>query len=138
MLRKSKVLLMDEATAAVDVDGAAIVEKTIRDTMKSCTVLTIAHRMSTIMDSDRVLVIDDGRIVEFDTPRNLLSVRGGMFGHLVNSSDGGLVGNTTSDQQLQPPLIFQSQVDIEDSARAPSGRSRSNQNRISVTVNIMP
>ncbi|XP_060530036.1 multidrug resistance-associated protein 1-like isoform X5 [Cylas formicarius] len=72
LLRKTKVLILDEATAAVDLETDDLIQKTIRTKFNDCTVLTIAHRLNTIMDSDRVIVLDKGRIVEFDSPAALL------------------------------------------------------------------
>ncbi|KAK9886056.1 hypothetical protein WA026_014839 [Henosepilachna vigintioctopunctata] len=73
LLRKTKVLILDEATAAVDLETDDLIQNTIRQEFKDCTVLTIAHRLNTIMDSDRVIVMDKGLIAEFDTPQNLLN-----------------------------------------------------------------
>jgi ATP-binding cassette subfamily C (CFTR/MRP) protein 1 len=89
LLRNSKLLLLDEATAAVDVQTDELVQKTIRKEFKDCTVLTIAHRLNTIMDSDRVLVLDKGELKELDTPSNLLSQPSSMFYSLAKES--GLV-----------------------------------------------
>ncbi|KAK9886055.1 hypothetical protein WA026_014838 [Henosepilachna vigintioctopunctata] len=72
LLRKTKVLILDEATAAVDLETDDLIQTTIRREFKNCTVLTIAHRLNTIMDSDRIIVLDKGLIEEFDTPQNLL------------------------------------------------------------------
>ncbi|XP_019754521.2 multidrug resistance-associated protein 1 isoform X4 [Dendroctonus ponderosae] len=72
LLRKTKVLILDEATAAVDLETDDLIQRTIRTEFKDCTVLTIAHRLNTIMDSDRVIVLDKGKVVEFDSPANLL------------------------------------------------------------------
>lgn len=82
LLRKTKVLILDEATASVDMETDNIVQSTIRKEFHNCTVLTIAHRLHSIMDSDRVLVLDAGRIAEFDTPRSLLKKKG-MFYKMV-------------------------------------------------------
>uniref|UniRef100_A0A7S2SAV0 ATP-dependent transporter ycf16 n=1 Tax=Eucampia antarctica TaxID=49252 RepID=A0A7S2SAV0_9STRA len=86
ILRKPKVLVMDEATASIDNSTDAIIQSMIRENFKDATVLTIAHRLNTIMDSDRVLVLDDGVIVEFDTPKNLLSKAEGYFKSMVEKS----------------------------------------------------
>lgn len=66
--------MMDEATASVDVDTDQLIQKVIREKFGHCTVLTIAHRLNTIMDSDKVLVMDNGDAAEFDTPVKLLQV----------------------------------------------------------------
>ncbi|KAM8819880.1 multidrug resistance-associated protein 1-like [Eudromia elegans] len=76
LLRKTKILVLDEATASVDTETDHLVQSTIRREFHNCTVLTIAHRLHTIMDSERVLVLDTGRILEFDTPHNLLQQQG--------------------------------------------------------------
>ncbi|XP_066145734.1 multidrug resistance-associated protein 1 isoform X1 [Euwallacea fornicatus] len=79
LLRKTKILILDEATAAVDLETDDLIQRTIKTEFKECTVLTIAHRLNTIMDSDRVIVLDKGRIVEFDTPSNLLARPDSIF-----------------------------------------------------------
>ncbi|XP_023265173.1 canalicular multispecific organic anion transporter 1 [Seriola lalandi dorsalis] len=76
LLRKSRILILDEATAAVDLETDNLIQNTIRKEFSHCTVLTIAHRLHSIMDSSRVMVLDAGKIVEFDSPSNLLERRG--------------------------------------------------------------
>lgn len=76
ILRRNRVLVLDEATANVDPETDLFVQKTIRDLFKDCTVMTIAHRLNTIMDSDRVLVLDAGEVCEFDEPHILLTQGG--------------------------------------------------------------
>ncbi|NXO09453.1 MRP1 protein, partial [Oriolus oriolus] len=76
LLRKTKILVLDEATASVDTETDNFVQFTIKREFHNCTVLTIAHRLHTVMDSERVLVLDAGRILEYDTPQNLLQQRG--------------------------------------------------------------
>jgi len=79
LLRKTKVLILDEATAAVDLETDDLVQATIRREFSDCTVLTIAHRLNTIMDNNRVIVLDQGKIAEFDTPDNLLANKDSIF-----------------------------------------------------------
>jgi ABC-type multidrug transport system fused ATPase/permease subunit len=79
LLRKSKILLLDEATASIDFNTDELIQQTIRTQFADCTVLTIAHRLNTIMDSSRIIVLDKGKIVEFDEPQILLSNRNGIF-----------------------------------------------------------
>ncbi|XP_010213932.1 PREDICTED: canalicular multispecific organic anion transporter 2 isoform X1 [Tinamus guttatus] len=76
LLRKTRVLVLDEATAAVDLETDDFIQMTIRTQFEDCTVLTIAHRLNTIMDYTRVLVLDKGAIAEFDTPANLIASKG--------------------------------------------------------------
>merc|ERR1712032_712774 len=84
LLRKPKILVMDEATASIDNETDAAIQEMIRENFKDATVLTIAHRLNTIMDSDRILVLDNGRIAELDTPANLLAKEdGGHFKAMV-------------------------------------------------------
>merc|ERR1712010_285866 len=79
LLRKTKVLVLDEATAAVDLETDDLVQATIRAEFQGCTIITIAHRLNTVLDYDRILVLKEGAIAELDTPRNLLKVEGGIF-----------------------------------------------------------
>ncbi|GAU35883.1 hypothetical protein TSUD_383750 [Trifolium subterraneum] len=86
LLRRSKILVLDEATAAVDVRTDALIQKTIREEFKSCTMLIIAHRLNTIIDCDRVLLLDGGKVLEYDTPEELLSNEGSAFSKMVQST----------------------------------------------------
>merc|ERR1712176_243001 len=86
LLRKPKILVMDEATASIDNETDSIIQRMIRENFGDATVLTIAHRLNTIMDSDRILVLDDGHIAELDTPENLLAKESGHFKDLVEKS----------------------------------------------------
>ena len=95
LLRKTKVLILDEATAAVDLETDDLIQATIREEFADCTVLTIAHRLNTIMDSSRVMVLDAGKIKEFDTPEALLNNKKTVFYGMAK--DAGLVGNTQYD-----------------------------------------
>ncbi|XP_049620339.1 ATP-binding cassette sub-family C member 2 [Suncus etruscus] len=79
LLRKTKILIMDEATAAVDLETDHLIQMTIRSEFAHCTVLTIAHRLHTIMDSDKVMVLDKGQIVEYGSPEELLQKSGPFY-----------------------------------------------------------
>ncbi|EDV27234.1 uncharacterized protein TRIADDRAFT_23227, partial [Trichoplax adhaerens] len=74
LLKKNRILCIDEATANVDLKTDAIIQRTIRKQFIECTVLVIAHRISTIIDCDRVMVLDAGKLVEFDSPHKLLEL----------------------------------------------------------------
>uniref|UniRef100_A0A2R9BIW1 ABC-type glutathione-S-conjugate transporter n=1 Tax=Pan paniscus TaxID=9597 RepID=A0A2R9BIW1_PANPA len=80
LLRKSRILVLDEATAAIDLETDNLIQATIRTQFDTCTVLTIAHRLNTIMDYTRVLVLDKGVVAEFDSPANLIAARGIFYG----------------------------------------------------------
>ncbi|KAG6642050.1 ABC transporter C family member 2-like [Carya illinoinensis] len=86
LLRRSKILVLDEATAAVDVRTDALIQKTIREEFKSCTMLIIAHRLNTIIDCDRILLLDAGQVLEYDTPDKLLSNEESAFSNMVKST----------------------------------------------------
>ncbi|XP_022166663.1 probable multidrug resistance-associated protein lethal(2)03659 isoform X3 [Myzus persicae] len=92
IVRNNKILVLDEATANVDPQTDALIQMTIRTKFKTCTVLTIAHRLNTVMDSDKVLVMDKGTMVEFDHPHNLLQNKEGVFYKMVEQT-----GSATSD-----------------------------------------
>uniref|UniRef100_A0A8C4HXN3 ABC-type glutathione-S-conjugate transporter n=1 Tax=Dicentrarchus labrax TaxID=13489 RepID=A0A8C4HXN3_DICLA len=79
LLRKTKILVLDEATAAVDLETDTLIQSTIRTQFEDCTVLTIAHRLNTIMDYTRVIVMDRGHISEMDSPANLIAQRGQFY-----------------------------------------------------------
>ncbi|KAJ2112965.1 Transporter of the ATP-binding cassette (ABC), partial [Coemansia sp. RSA 922] len=88
VMRKRKIAVLDEATANVDLETDKSVQELIRKEFGDCTVLTIAHRLETIMNSDRIIVMDKGTIAEIGTPHELLA-KDGMFAQLVKTSDFG-------------------------------------------------
>ena len=87
LLRKTKILLLDEATASVDHNTDEFIQNTIKKGFADCTVLTIAHRLNTIMDSSRIMVLDKGRIVEFDTPQVLISNQQSLFYSMAKDAE---------------------------------------------------
>jgi ATP-binding cassette subfamily C (CFTR/MRP) protein 4 len=87
IVRENKILVMDEATANVDLETDELIQKTIREKFADCSVLTIAHRLNTIMDNERILVMDAGRCVEFDTPLELLNNTEGIFYGMLKETE---------------------------------------------------
>jgi ABC-type multidrug transport system fused ATPase/permease subunit len=88
LLRKTKILVLDEATAAVDLETDDLIQATIRKEFLDSTVITIAHRLNTIMDSTRVIVLDKGEITEYDSPGKLIANPNSIF-HAM-AKDAGL------------------------------------------------
>uniref|UniRef100_A0A3P9CNU7 Cystic fibrosis transmembrane conductance regulator n=1 Tax=Maylandia zebra TaxID=106582 RepID=A0A3P9CNU7_9CICH len=86
VLRKNRILIIDEATANVDPRTDELIQKTIRDKFRECTVLTIAHRLNTIVDSDRILVLDAGKIHAYDEPYTLLQDPTNFFYKMVQQT----------------------------------------------------
>ncbi|KAK6170726.1 hypothetical protein SNE40_019043 [Patella caerulea] len=89
LLRKSKILILDEATAAIDLETDDLIQATIRTEFEDCTVLTIAHRLNTILDYTRIMVLDAGCVKEFDNPQELLKDESSLFYSMAKSA--GLV-----------------------------------------------
>ncbi|CAL8268154.1 unnamed protein product [Lota lota] len=88
VLRKNRILVIDEATANVDPRTDGLIQQTIRDKFGDCTVLTIAHRLNTVIHCDRILVLEAGRIREFDEPYALLQNRDGALYQMVQQTGG--------------------------------------------------
>ncbi|KAG3116515.1 Multidrug resistance-associated protein 1 [Phytophthora idaei] len=85
LLKRSKVILMDEATASIDPETDRQIQQSIRDEFRECTTLTIAHRINTILDSDRILVMEKGSVAEFGSPTELQRKPDGIFKSLVDA-----------------------------------------------------
>jgi ATP-binding cassette subfamily C (CFTR/MRP) protein 12 len=100
LLRGSRIVLLDEATSSLDAASDALVQRTLREHMRGCTILVVAHRLETIADCDRVLVMDGGVVAEFDAPAALLGLAprleapregpGGAFKALVEATGAGV------------------------------------------------
>ncbi|KAJ1665969.1 Canalicular multispecific organic anion transporter 1 [Coemansia sp. RSA 1646] len=86
LMRRRKIIVLDEATADVDLETDQSMQKLFRSEFKDCTVLTIAHRLETIMGSDRIIVMDKGTVAEFGPPKDLIE-KGGLFAELVKAND---------------------------------------------------
>ncbi|KAL7541096.1 hypothetical protein ACHAXR_012630 [Thalassiosira sp. AJA248-18] len=87
LLKKCRILLLDEATSSVDFETDRAIQTTIREAFKECTIITIAHRVNTILDSDKILVMDNGTVAEFDSPQELLKNKKSMFSEIVSHSN---------------------------------------------------
>ena len=85
LLKKSKIIIMDEATANIDYKTETVLQNSINKGMKDCTVITIAHRIKTIINYDKIMVLNNGEMVEFDTPKNLIEKKG-LFYQLYKES----------------------------------------------------
>ncbi|CAL8129154.1 unnamed protein product [Orchesella dallaii] len=89
ILRRNKVIVMDEATANVDPQTDALIQETIRNKFGNCTVLMIAHRLHSVVECDKLLVLDKGRLMQFDHPHKLYQNRGVIFYSMSRSTGGG-------------------------------------------------
>ena len=87
ILRKSKIFIMDEATSSIDYKSEDIIQNVIFQLLNQCTVITIAHRIKTILNYDKILVLDNGVIVDYDSPKNLLDKKKGIFFELYQKSN---------------------------------------------------
>ncbi|CAH1100451.1 unnamed protein product [Psylliodes chrysocephalus] len=86
IIRKNKIVVLDEATANMDPESEQIAQKIIEDNFLSCTLFIIAHRLDSILDCDKILVLDRGRVAEFDTPLNLLKNENGYFSGMLRNA----------------------------------------------------
>ncbi|XP_060079358.1 ATP-binding cassette sub-family C member 5-like [Ylistrum balloti] len=88
LLRHSKILMLDEATAAIDTETDALVQTTIKEAFADCTMLIIAHRLNTVLNCSRILVMEDGKIVEYGTPSSLTSNPKSKFKMMLDATEG--------------------------------------------------
>ncbi|CDK29420.1 unnamed protein product [Kuraishia capsulata CBS 1993] len=95
LVRRTRFLILDEATSSVDYETDSLIQKTIVNEFGKCTILCIAHRLKTILNYDKILVLDKGEIIEFDKPINLFRMKGGIFRSMCDRSK-----ITTADFQL--------------------------------------
>ena len=79
ILRKSKIIVLDEATASIDYKTEEIIQKALNEILSNSTMISIAHRIKTVMNADKILVLENGEIIEFDTPKNLLNNKNSYF-----------------------------------------------------------
>jgi len=86
IVSRPKIMVLDEATSAVDMATDTLIQRSIREEFVGSTLLVIAHRLSTIADFDRILVLGDGAVLEFGTPRELWDVEAGVFRSMCEES----------------------------------------------------
>ncbi|KAJ7315040.1 P-loop containing nucleoside triphosphate hydrolase protein [Mycena albidolilacea] len=86
LLRRSAIVVLDEATSSVDFETDARIQTAIREEFAGSLLLTIAHRLKTVIDYDRLLVLDKGKLVEFDTPLRLIEKEDGIFRNMCLKS----------------------------------------------------
>jgi ATP-binding cassette, subfamily B, multidrug efflux pump len=98
MLKDAPILILDEATSALDSEVEAAIQDTLYGMMEGKTVIAIAHRLSTISHMDRIIVLDDGRIVE-DGPHDALLAKGGLYARFWARQSGGFIGTKPGDSE---------------------------------------
>jgi ABC-type multidrug transport system fused ATPase/permease subunit len=86
IVSRPKIMVLDEATSAVDMATDTLIQRSIREEFSDSTLMVIAHRLSTIADFDKILVLDDGKVAEFGTPKTLMEIEGGIFRGMVSES----------------------------------------------------
>lgn len=86
IVSRPKIMVLDEATSAVDMETDALIQRSIREEFTDSTLIVIAHRLSTIADFDRILVLGEGKVLEYDEPKNLMTKEGGVFREMVETS----------------------------------------------------
>ena len=93
ILKNTPILILDEATSALDSDSELAIEKALENIMKNKTVISIAHRLSTLKNMDRIIVLDKGKIIEEGSQKELLKNKDGTFYHLYTLQTNGYINN---------------------------------------------
>lgn len=86
LLSKRKLVIMDESTASIDLKSEERIQRTLINSFNDCTMIIIAHRLQTIMHCDRIMVLKNGKIIEFDSPKKLLAKPNGYFKKMYNKN----------------------------------------------------
>ncbi len=124
VLRNARVLVMDEVTANVDLATDAKIQRAIRRVFVDSTILTIAHRLATIIDADRVLVMQDGRVAELDSPHTLLQRDDTVFaGMVAETGDKASVELRRMAQQAYATAHGHAEVEEEDEEEEEEARA---------------
>lgn len=113
ILVQAKILVMDEATASVDLQTDGFLQKAIRVDFEGCTILTIAHRLNTVIDYDKIIVLDNGYVREFGSPRELLENEQGVFTSMVNET--GTTNAAMLKAMAKGEIINQASIDTAPS-----------------------
>ncbi|CAI5520236.1 unnamed protein product, partial [Closterium sp. Naga37s-1] len=141
VLHRSRILLMDEATANVDMATDALIQTTIRRQFAASTVITIAHRLHTIIDADKVLVLEQGRVVQFGSPQQLAADRVGSFSRMISntgrSAEASLRSALARDGSLREASLRDASVK-EAAAGDVSGREEGQRDKEDVNIDVMP
>jgi ABC-type multidrug transport system fused ATPase/permease subunit len=127
LLRKPKILVLDEATASIDNETDVFIQEMVRNAFKNCTVLTIAHRLHTIVDSDKILVLDHGNTAEFDSPKTLLAKDKGDFKSLWaqhTASHQGNVAVSKSNENLASLVTDKNDKVTDKNDKASKGKAK--------------
>lgn len=111
LLRRTKILILDEASANLDLTSDALVQATIREAFADATVITIAHRLATILDHDRIVVLSDGRVLEVGAPGKLLADRSSQFYGLAK--EAGIVKPSAAGGRETPSSAGRSTPRLE-------------------------
>ncbi|CAI5472069.1 unnamed protein product [Closterium sp. Yama58-4] len=141
VLHRSRILLMDEATANVDMATDALIQTTIRRQFAASTVITIAHRLHTIIDADKVLVLEQGRVVQFGSPQQLAADRVGSFSRMISntgrSAEASLRSALARDGSLREASLRDASVK-EVAVGDVSGGEDVPRDKEDVNIDVMP
>eukprot|EP00538_Stauroneis_constricta_P012382 CAMPEP_0119570218 /NCGR_PEP_ID=MMETSP1352-20130426/43504_1 /TAXON_ID=265584 /ORGANISM="Stauroneis constricta, Strain CCMP1120" /LENGTH=1567 /DNA_ID=CAMNT_0007619885 /DNA_START=651 /DNA_END=5354 /DNA_ORIENTATION=- len=116
LLKQCRILLLDEATSSVDYETDKEIQRTIREAFKGCTVLTIAHRINTIMDSDKILVMKDGLVGEFASPEELLADTSSIFYDIVRHAQANEGDDDDDAGEEVKPIVAIQEIGEDDDA----------------------
>ena len=97
LLRKRRLLVLDEASSSLDVETDAMIQQVIRTVFGDCTVITVAHRLNTLLDYDQILVLSKGELVEIGNPQDLLRNTEGPFSQLLRGEQSEVQAEVDQD-----------------------------------------